>query len=194
VNGELKIDNWTNHGETWDATTVTLTAGEPVPFTMEYYESTGGAVARLWWAGPGIPFAPVPGEALQTTVPAPPGYPCTFDEWLLSPHAPGAGEADNDDVPDLLEYALGTSATSGMQAAGRGLQLGPNGSGGINAFVVVPSNIMDIDYTLETSADLVHWKQTGIQPVVTSESVLTMRISWPAITPFVRLRVAQQSP
>lgn len=191
VDGALMIDNWTNHGETWDYATVTLTAGLPVPFVMEYYEATGGAMARLWWEGPGLPFSSVPGSAFQVGTPAPAGYPSSFSDWLASPLAPTPGAADADSLPDLMEYALGTSATSGMQAPGKGLHLLRGVGGGFDAHVVVPSNITDIRYDLETSVNLVDWTQSTIVPLITADSVEWTRITWPSVPPFVRLRVTQ---
>jgi hypothetical protein len=51
VNGQRLVDNWTNHGSTENSGTITLTAGTQYDLLMEYYEATGGAVARLSWAG-----------------------------------------------------------------------------------------------------------------------------------------------
>ena len=183
VDGVLMIDNWTNHGESWDYAAVTLTANQPVPFVMEYYEATGDAMARLWWEGPGIPFASMPASAFQVSTPAPAGYPCSFTDWLASPLAPAPGAADDDSLPDLMEYALGTSATSGMQAPGKGLQLLANGSGGFDAQVIVPSNITDIRYDLEVSVNLADWTPSPIVPVITADSVEFTRITWPSPPP-----------
>jgi hypothetical protein len=50
LNGELIIDNWTDHGTTLDLSEpVDLVAGESYLVQMEYYENGGGAVARLLW-------------------------------------------------------------------------------------------------------------------------------------------------
>jgi mono/diheme cytochrome c family protein len=54
VNGSLVIDNWTDHAPTTNSSaTVSLTAGQKVTLTMEYYERGGGAVAALRWRLPG---------------------------------------------------------------------------------------------------------------------------------------------
>lgn len=50
VNGQLLIDNWTDHGPTENTGTIALTAGQKVPIRMEYYERTGGAAASLSWS------------------------------------------------------------------------------------------------------------------------------------------------
>lgn len=54
VNGAQLINNWTDHSPTVDTSaTVNLTAGQVVPVLMEYFETGGGAVARLRWQPPG---------------------------------------------------------------------------------------------------------------------------------------------
>ncbi|MCU0315584.1 MAG: PA14 domain-containing protein [Fimbriimonadaceae bacterium] len=54
VNGNLVINNWTNHGDTWDTSAaVNLTAGQKVTIRMEYFENGGGATAQLHWTPPG---------------------------------------------------------------------------------------------------------------------------------------------
>lgn len=88
VDGNLVIDNWTNHSPTVNTSTgVTLTAGQAYPVTLQYYENGGGAVIRLRWqtpssggysaiAGGNTPIlssgiyscpTPVPPEAMCTT-------------------------------------------------------------------------------------------------------------------------------
>jgi len=57
VDGELIIENWTNHGSTWDTSAeIELIAGETYPIEMEFYEWGGGARAELWWQSPSIPI------------------------------------------------------------------------------------------------------------------------------------------
>jgi Alpha-L-arabinofuranosidase len=55
VNGQLLIDNWTNHSATDDtsSTTITLAAGQKVSLRMEYFDSGYDAEARLYWSYPG---------------------------------------------------------------------------------------------------------------------------------------------
>ncbi|MEO5915964.1 MAG: PA14 domain-containing protein [Luteolibacter sp.] len=49
VNGVVLVDNWTNHGNTENSGTITLSAGQQYAFVMDYYEDVGGAVAKLSW-------------------------------------------------------------------------------------------------------------------------------------------------
>jgi cytochrome c peroxidase len=54
INGTQRINNWTNHSATNDTTTtLSFTAGQRVPVTLEYYENGGNAVMRLQWRLPG---------------------------------------------------------------------------------------------------------------------------------------------
>lgn len=52
VNGQLLIDNWTNHAPTEDFGTITLNAGQRYDIRMEYYEFNGGATSQLLWSSP----------------------------------------------------------------------------------------------------------------------------------------------
>lgn len=52
VNGQLLVDNWTNHASVQNSGTIQLTAGQKYYIRMEYFENTGGAVAKLSWASP----------------------------------------------------------------------------------------------------------------------------------------------
>lgn len=50
VGGRKIIDNWTVHTPTVDTGTISLTAGKKYDIRMEYFESTGTAVAKLEWS------------------------------------------------------------------------------------------------------------------------------------------------
>jgi glucose/arabinose dehydrogenase len=52
VNGQKLIDNWTDHAPTENSGSITLVAGRKYSIVLEYYESVGGAVARLAWSSP----------------------------------------------------------------------------------------------------------------------------------------------
>ncbi len=66
VNGNLVINNWTDHGPTNNSSTsISLTAGQRYAIRMEYYERSGGAVARLRWLTPGsLSYVAIPASAL----------------------------------------------------------------------------------------------------------------------------------
>ncbi|HEU0202797.1 MAG TPA: PA14 domain-containing protein [Burkholderiaceae bacterium] len=69
VNGVQLINNWTNHSATTDTSgTINLQAGQKYAITVEYFENTGSAVARLRWQTPGnSTFVTVPRDRLYTT-------------------------------------------------------------------------------------------------------------------------------
>jgi fibronectin type 3 domain-containing protein len=50
VNGQLLIDNWTDHSPTENSATIALVAGQKYDIKMEYYEDGGGATAQLLWS------------------------------------------------------------------------------------------------------------------------------------------------
>src|SRR2546422_721284 len=54
VNGQLIIDNWTDHAPTENSGTIALTAGQRYDIRMDFYENGGGAVAQLYWSSPTI--------------------------------------------------------------------------------------------------------------------------------------------
>ncbi|WP_281336892.1 PA14 domain-containing protein [Flavobacterium eburneipallidum] len=60
VNGVQIIDNWTNHAPTVNTGNITLTAGVKYNIVLEYYESSGGAVAQLSWSYPSQPLQIIP--------------------------------------------------------------------------------------------------------------------------------------
>ncbi len=53
IDEQLVINNWTLHGPTWNtSSTIALVAGSQYKIKMEFFEHTGGAVARLYWKIP----------------------------------------------------------------------------------------------------------------------------------------------
>lgn len=54
VDGQLIIDNWTNHGVTVNSGNVLLTADQIATIQLEFYENGGAAVISLEWEGPGL--------------------------------------------------------------------------------------------------------------------------------------------
>ena len=65
VNGQLVINNWTDHGATENASkAVSLTGGQIYAVRMEYYEHVGSAVAQLRWSSPQVAKALIPQSVL----------------------------------------------------------------------------------------------------------------------------------
>lgn len=52
VNGELLIDDWTNHAVREKQGQITLQAGEKYDIKLEYFENKGKAVCKLLWKSP----------------------------------------------------------------------------------------------------------------------------------------------
>jgi len=66
VNGQLVIDNWTDHSATENASAaVQLSAGQPVDIKMEFYENGGDAVAKLSWSSTRQAKQIIPATQLQ---------------------------------------------------------------------------------------------------------------------------------
>ncbi len=54
INGQLVINDWSDHYPTLDTTSaIALTAGQVVPITVEYYNNQGAGTAQLLWQQPG---------------------------------------------------------------------------------------------------------------------------------------------
>lgn len=49
INGQLLIDQWNDHSPITQSATIALTAGVQYDILLEYYDNTGGAVAKLEW-------------------------------------------------------------------------------------------------------------------------------------------------
>ncbi len=182
LNGVLVINNWTNHGETWDYATLNLTAGVPVTVKMEFYENTGSAMARLFWDGPGANFVAIPQTALRPlsggggsgSVTLTSIIPTTF--VLTNNLAPI--NTDGDDAPDLLEQALGTSTTSGITHPGEGLQLYTRTNNAVDATLRRPSGQSGNIFALEASNDLGNWATLAVSPTIVSLGNGWERVTW----------------
>jgi len=70
VDGQLLIDNWTDHAPTENRGTIDLVAGQQYSIEMWWYERGGGAVAELRWSSPRTPKQLIPQAALSLPVKA----------------------------------------------------------------------------------------------------------------------------
>jgi fibronectin type 3 domain-containing protein len=64
VNGQLIIDNWTDHAPTENRAAIALLAGQKYDIKMEFYENGGGATAQLLWSSPSTAQQAVPTSQL----------------------------------------------------------------------------------------------------------------------------------
>jgi PA14 domain/Concanavalin A-like lectin/glucanases superfamily len=75
VNGQLLVDNWTDHTNTENSGNIDLVAGNIYSFQMEYYDNTGPALAELLWSSRHTPKQIVPQAALSPPIRASNPYP-----------------------------------------------------------------------------------------------------------------------
>ena len=64
VNGQPLINDWTDHLLKENSGTIALQAGQTYTITMEYYDNTGPAVAKLLWSSSSTPKSIVPRSQL----------------------------------------------------------------------------------------------------------------------------------
>jgi uncharacterized protein (TIGR02597 family) len=165
-----------------------------VAIKLEHYEKTGGTVARLEWQSANMERQVVPTERLQPSAGA--LYPTTFAAWVASGRVNAnnpVGDSDGDGDLDLLEYALGGSAASGVQVSDA-LRLDTQTNSDVMASIVYPSGLSDVQFALEGSSDLRTWSDEAIIPQVTNLGDGTERRSWMnPVRSIVRLRVNHSS-
>ncbi len=134
VNGQLLIDNWTDHGPTEDSATIALTAGQLYDFTLEYYDNTGGAVIQLLWSSASQAKGAIPSSQLYVVDTDGDGMADAAEAALGLD--PSAGDQDGDGIPDGLNDWDGDGTNNQTEvAAGSapGLPGGgalPSGGGG----------------------------------------------------------------
>ena len=66
VNGQLIVNNWTDHSLTENTGTISLIAGRLHTIRIEYYENAGDATMRLLWSSPSTPKEVVPSTRLHS--------------------------------------------------------------------------------------------------------------------------------
>jgi hypothetical protein len=64
VNGQPLINDWTDHLLKENSGTIALQAGQTYTITMEYYDNSGPAVAKLLWSSSSTPKSIVPRSQL----------------------------------------------------------------------------------------------------------------------------------
>src|SRR5919112_1851253 len=92
VNGQLIIDNWTDHGPTENSGQITLTTGQKYDIRMEHYENQGGATAKLSWSSPSQAKQIVPQFRLYPA--SDPASDCTVTGTAGDDVLEGSAEAD----------------------------------------------------------------------------------------------------
>ncbi|HEX2911351.1 MAG TPA: PA14 domain-containing protein [Chloroflexia bacterium] len=64
VNGQLLIDNWTNHAPVENSGAIALNSGQKYDIKLEFFENGGGATAQLFWSSASQPKEIVPQSQL----------------------------------------------------------------------------------------------------------------------------------
>lgn len=64
IDGKLIVDNWTGHSAAEDTGKIRLEAGKRYPIKLEYYQSGGNSVMKLYWSSPSQKRELVPQSAL----------------------------------------------------------------------------------------------------------------------------------
>lgn len=137
VNGQLLIDRWINQSPYSYSATINLAAGQKYDLKLEYFEGSGGAVAKLEWATSGVSRQLIPTARLYpsstSTTPPPSGTPGDADgdglpdSWELqhglNPNDPSDATADKDGdgSTNLQEYQAGSDPTSSASTPTVGL-------------------------------------------------------------------------
>jgi hypothetical protein len=101
VNGQLIINNWSDHGDTHDSGDIALKAGQKFEIILEWYENGGGAICELSWESPTIAREAIPSQYLSVERPFPrrpdPADGAILrDTWVTSSWASGDFAASHD--------------------------------------------------------------------------------------------------
>ncbi len=207
VNGQLVVNDWNNHGDSWNNGVIALQAGVAVSVVMEYYESTGGATARMLWESPSQTREVIPQSQWLVNAPAAPAaapnsivLASIIPSTVSLPNNLATTNSDEDSASDLLEVALGTALTSGITRPGEGLQLVTRSNSSVDATLLRPSGQGTFTFKLESSSDLINWSPLMATPAVVAEGNGWERVTWSDLQALagqslargiVRLRITQ---
>jgi PA14 domain len=96
INGELIIDEWSEHGEQMSTAVINLEAGNRYLVRLDYFENRGRALVRLLWSSPSTPQQVIPQTQLYSHI----------------------TDQDNDGLPDLWELAHGLNPADSTDPTG----------------------------------------------------------------------------
>lgn len=68
VDGQLLIDNWSDHAQTEDSGSIALASGQKYDIKLEYYEHGGDSVAKLLWSSPSQVKEIIPQSQLHESI------------------------------------------------------------------------------------------------------------------------------
>ncbi|HEY6561832.1 MAG TPA: PQQ-dependent sugar dehydrogenase [Polyangiaceae bacterium] len=95
IDGNLVINNWTDHAPIENTGTIALFAGRSHLITLELYENGGGATARLSWSSASQAKEIVPASQLRPTAPL--AFPVRINFQLAGAPIPASYLADTGD-------------------------------------------------------------------------------------------------
>lgn len=180
VNGELLIDNWTNHSATQNRGTIALQAGQQYSIEMDYYQAYKYAVAKLSWAGPGQKMQIIPSSQFYPP-PATSSAGGSGSPVSAPPPAPvGSGTDGSGTGTSAGTGSTGTgSASTGSTGAG---STGAGANGTTSSTNVPPiagnwTSIFDDQFngtTLSPSWTNQMWNQTWTGPATVSNGTLQL--------------------
>ena len=115
INGQLLVDNWTDHGPTENAAQIALVAGQLYDVRMEFYENGGGAVAMLSWSATGLSKELIPASQL---------FPAGAPRMAAQPQSQSVSAGSNvtfsslaaGSAPITYQWKLGNNAITGATA------------------------------------------------------------------------------
>ena len=123
VNGQLLVDNWTDHAATANSGIIALTAGQRYDIRMDYYDHAVDATARLQWSYPGQATQVVPQWVLYPALPVnqPPAVNAGPDQTIVLPATVTlAGSARDDGLPSPAKFTTSWSKISGREDSAGG--------------------------------------------------------------------------
>ena len=155
VNNQQIINNWTDHPPTENSGQIALTAGAMYDIKMEYYESFGGAAAKLSWSSPTTAKQIIPQSQLYTSggpvIPTPTPTPTPI------PPPTGSGDGitgqyyDNRDLTNLKITRTDPSVNFGWGGGSPGSGIANNTFSARWSGFVVP--LYSQTYTFYTTTD-----------------------------------------
>jgi hypothetical protein len=112
VNGALLIDDWVDQASTTKTGTMALVAGQQYPIKVEYFQATGGDVAKLSWSSPSTASQVIPSSQLSSLTPdagAPSGPPPGNGDGLSGSYypAPEFGGTPVVEVDPVIDFNWG---------------------------------------------------------------------------------------
>jgi hypothetical protein len=121
VNGQLLIDNWTDHGVVQNSGTIALAANQRYDVRMDYYDHGQLATARLSWAYPGQTIQIVPQWLLYPAPPVnqPPTVDAGADKTITLPSGVTlSGVARDDGLPNATPTITWSKISGREDSAG----------------------------------------------------------------------------